>query len=98
MLTEIVDEYGLVIANDLYDEQTWNDKWTFKSSLGMKRQIDFILAGLDVHVCQSRAVDSLDLGSDHRAQHIEFPVLRTMLRDARILHALGKPLKAINKI
>ena len=58
-------------ANDLYDEQTWNDKWTFKSSLGIKRQIDFILAGLGIHVCQSRAVDSLDLGSDHRAVYAE---------------------------
>ena len=58
--------FNLQIAND-GGGFSLEEAYTFISSLGVKRQIDFVLHGPGFHVLHASAVDSLDLGSDHRA-------------------------------
>ena len=43
------------------------ESWTFRSSTGIKRQIDFILFSSELCCETAGPVDVLDLGSDHRA-------------------------------
>ena len=57
--------FGLCLAN----LEQLPENWTFRSSAGIKRQIDFILFSSDLCCETAGAVDVLDLGSDHRAAH-----------------------------
>ena len=43
------------------------DTWTFCSSMGIKRRIDFIASSRSLSLSSSSATNLLDLGSDHRA-------------------------------
>ena len=45
----------------------WDKTWTFESSLGYKRQLDYILASRSLVVGQNEASNNLDCGSDHRS-------------------------------
>ena len=73
-LDELAHEFGLEICNR-YGNCTCDYAWTFKSALGVKRRIDFILVDSSLRSHDSRAVDALDLGSDHRAVRtsIDYP-------------------------
>ena len=46
-----------------------NENWTFRSSLGVKRRIDFILCSSSFSLSSGCATNILDLNSDHRAVH-----------------------------
>lgn len=51
------------------------DSWTFRSSLGDLRRIDYILASFGLSADSSNAVWDVDLGSDHRAVKASFSFL-----------------------
>ena len=48
-------------------ETPWDSSWTFRSSLGHKQQLDYILTDMSLDVVSSHATEELDCGSDHRA-------------------------------
>jgi len=54
--------------------------WTFKSSLGQVRRIDFIFTSSYLHASTWNISEYLDLGSDHRAVFVELLVGRTPRR------------------
>ena len=58
----------MTVANDP-EHVAWDDTWTFQSSLGAWRQIDFIFLSPGLRPMCSSAVDTLCLGSDHRPVH-----------------------------
>ena len=66
MLKEIIDNHDLKVTNHPADLAP-DERWTFKSCLGDKRQIDYILCSASICSAAGRATDFLDLGSDHRA-------------------------------
>ena len=59
-------DFNLHIANEQEDD-SMNDKWTFESSSGVRRQLDFILVGPGFDTFTLHASSELDLGSDHRS-------------------------------
>ena len=67
----------LRIANELLDGADCSDIWTFESSMGVRRQLDFILASAKLPVIITEATRAIDMGSDHRAvkavYHITMP-------------------------
>ena len=65
MIREFSHMFGLCLANHEHLPATW----TFRSSTGIKRQLDFILFSSELCCESAGAVDVLDLGSDHRAVH-----------------------------
>jgi len=65
MIREFSYMFGLSLANPAHMPESW----TFRSSAGIKRQIDFILFSSQLCCETAGAVDVLDLGSDHRAVH-----------------------------
>ena len=52
------------------------DSWTFRSSLGYLRRIDFIFASSSLHSLAHGTSNHLDLGSDHRAVFVEFSITK----------------------
>ena len=56
----------LTVAN-VTEDLPFSDSWTFWSSLGHYRTIDYIFVSETVKVEESRATDDLDMGSEHRA-------------------------------
>ena len=63
--------------------------WTFQSTLGARRRLDYILASADLDSVAARAVDELCLGSDHRAVKASF-LMRAPLRNYRLKQKLRK--------
>lgn len=63
-LDNLISCFGLQISNDSMND--CENQWTFRSSLGVKRRIDFIMASKSLKVQQSYATNDIDLGSDHR--------------------------------
>ena len=59
--------FGLLITNDDDHHDPLEDTWTFCSSMGIKRRIDFIASSRSLCLLGSSATNLLDLGSDHRA-------------------------------
>ena len=59
--------FGLIITNDDDHHDQLVDTWTFCSSVGIKRRIDFIASSRSLCLLGSSATDLLNLGSDHRA-------------------------------
>eukprot|EP00959_Pyramimonas_sp_CCMP1952_P196041 4098844-Pyramimonas_sp.AAC.1 len=52
----------------------WELQWTFKSTLGHKRKIDYIVCSASLSLSGSAATNELDCGSDHRAVYAAFLV------------------------
>ena len=65
-LMNFVCELGLNLCN-VQEEQDFSSEWTFRSSLGRLRRIDYIVADDVLNVRSCYAIGNLDLGSDHRA-------------------------------
>ena len=63
---ELLCETDLEITNDPTDEELDNS-WTFRSSLGTKRVIDYCLVSNGMMTKASKPIDALNLRSDHRA-------------------------------
>ena len=64
-MTTFCAEHSLVISNGTGPADT-SENWTFRSRLGALRRIDYIVYGAGLSCLNSRAIDDLDLGSDHR--------------------------------
>ena len=74
-MTEFVDALGFDMNNYL-DRFGEEQRWTFESSLGVRRQIDFIMINADLYLLDVFATNSLNLGSDHRAVYVEVSIPR----------------------
>ena len=64
--------FGFTIANDDEHHSPAAETWTFCSSMGVKRRIDFILCSSSLPLAASHPSCLLDLGSDHRAVYARF--------------------------
>ncbi|CAE7565538.1 unnamed protein product [Symbiodinium natans] len=63
LLMQTAHMFSMVIAN----AEQEHDSWTFCSSMGVRRRLDFVLCSTGFDVTHGGATDLLDLGSDHRA-------------------------------
>ena len=75
-LENLSNTFGLQITNNCVND--CENHWTFSTSLGEKRRIDFIMASRSLTIKNSKATNEIDLGSDHRAVKALFE-----LRDTR---------------
>ena len=66
IMMELMGEFGLEACN-INDNLTVVEQWTFRSSLGRLRRLDYIIAEGSLSSREAGPVDFLDLGSDHRA-------------------------------
>ena len=82
LLNELADAYNMNITNGNTDNGT-DDSWTFCSSMGAKRRLDYILASSNLQVMSASPTGELDLGSDHRAVHTCFNLQRASIRKRR---------------
>ena len=64
-MKELCDQFHLHIFNGVGNAHS-NSNWTFRSSMGHLRRIDYILHTHGFHTDHVSASDLLDLGSDHR--------------------------------
>ena len=64
LLEQFAQEFGLCITNGTIPENI-ND-WTFRSSMGTKRRLDYVLASNCFSIKESGPSEILNLGSDHR--------------------------------
>ena len=64
-LAELQHSLSLNVLNDV--NTPWEEQWTFRSSLGDTRKIDFLLASTSIEYVGVHATSEIDLGSDHRA-------------------------------
>ena len=71
-ITALANAFGLIITNDDEHHSPSAEKWTFCSSMGVKRRIDFIFSSSSLPLATSQASCVLDLGSDHRAVYAKF--------------------------
>ena len=58
--------FGPIITNNDDHHDLLVDTWTFCSSLGIKRRIEFIVISISLCLLASNATDLLDLRSDQR--------------------------------
>ena len=70
-LNDLLSSFGLRVANpsSLLNRE---DTWTFQSSMGIRRCIDYILYSEFLVLNSSCASDDVQLGSDHRAVFADF--------------------------
>ena len=64
-LQSLVDSFALTITNNL--DIPWEMQWTFESSMGIKRKIDFVLISRSFELISGHASNEINLGSDHRS-------------------------------
>ena len=64
-MQDFCGQHNLFVANSEGDD-TDENVWTFKSSLGTLRRIDFILGSYGLQLENAAATRDIDLGSDHR--------------------------------
>ena len=72
MLKDLLHSFVFEIANGQSEMQNADDTWTFRSSAGIKRRIDFSLYSSHLCCFDGHARNDLDLGSDHRAVYAGF--------------------------
>ena len=60
-----MDSFALTITNNL--DIPWEMQWTFESSMGIKRKIDFVLISRSFELISGHASNEINLGSDHRS-------------------------------
>lgn len=68
LLHEFAAMFDLFVANS----DTSSANWTFSSSMGVRRRIDFILHSANLNLQDANASDDIDLGSDHRSVRATF--------------------------
>ena len=71
------------IANEIVDAMTTTDHRTFESSMGERRQIDFILSSARIPIIAVEATRAIDMGSDHRAVKCVFEIGIPIIRKKR---------------
>ena len=67
-LQNLVEAFSLRIAN--HSDADWDKQWTFRSNMGIKRKIDFVLVSKMIDIQTANASMEVDLGSDHRAVRV----------------------------
>lgn len=66
LLEQMCLAYGLAVLNR---DSRIQESWTFESSMGIRRRIDFLLCHVSLSVQSACTSCNFDLGSDHRAVH-----------------------------
>ena len=61
----VVDVFGLLTTN--LSDTPWDNQWTFKSNMGVRQNLDYILVSKSLQLIRGAASNLLDLGSDHRS-------------------------------
>ena len=61
----IVDGVGLLTTNE--SDTPWENQWTFESTVGVRRKLDYIMVSRSFQFVRSSASNQLNLESDHRA-------------------------------
>lgn len=82
-LKEFMHELGLIATNFDENEEEAEDKWTFRSSLGVRRVLDYVLVENSFDVKTAVAMDHFDLGSDHRAVQTQITLAGRRIRTRR---------------
>ena len=82
LLSEFASEFELHLCN-VNDNGREEDEWTFESTLGYRRRIDYILASHRLTANSCGATDDLCLASDHRAVRACFTIPRTTRAEKR---------------
>ena len=77
LLNDITREFKLQVVNDP-EKISFEDRWTFQSCLGTRRQIDYIFCSSKLAVKYGQSTCALDLGSDHRAVNSEIYCIRNL--------------------
>ena len=83
LLQEFTDELNIQITN-VQAGDDFDKIWTFRSSMGIRRRLDYILAGPALTVEHSFASGLLDLGSDHRSVFAELTLNTKTARTQQI--------------
>lgn len=78
-LHEFLCEFGVFAANG-----SEIDNWTFRSTLGATRVLDYMFVGGRAEISQANATNDLDLGSDHGAVLALYAFLEAILCSACI--------------
>ena len=82
LLTDTFGETGMTISN-LNEDFPLPEKWTFRSSLGILRQLDYIIAN-DSSICEEAGpIDYFDLGSDHRGVLAVYRIFQPLVINRR---------------
>ena len=74
-----LDEFACMWRLQVANYENHDNCWTFCSSLGVRRTIDYILHGMNVNILKCSISDALDLGSDHRAVFAQFSIPNQVL-------------------
>ena len=74
ILRELSAICHLRIANEIHGDMTIEDHWTFESSMGIRRQLDFILCSARIPLLSTHSDRAIDMGSDHRAVKCIFKI------------------------
>ena len=72
-LRSLIDGYGLQISNEAITLDA-SDAWTYEHPLHGRHQIDHIFASYALLIVDGKAVNDLDMGSDHRAVRMKMHV------------------------
>ena len=70
-MEDLCGQLNMRISNSSESAES-DSMWTFRSRLGMRCRIDYILVSSGLQIESTRAVEDIHLGSDHR-------VVRTIL-------------------
>jgi hypothetical protein len=101
LLYSLVDNFHLEIGNADTNHTKGMSTWTFCSSMGVKRRIDYILFSKQFSFMECHACDKFDLGSDHRAVYaqLSLPTCRHFKRKRYVQTKRGwKPELDENKV
>ena len=93
-MAEMASAFNLSIVNgdgNGRDEHSW----TFRSSLGQLRRIDFIFASTYIRKVTWDMSQYLDMGSDHRAVHVELDVGKGKRRQTKKANIIDARLESI---
>lgn len=67
-IRELQEEVGLDVTIDS-EHISFEHYWTFRSALGVKRQLDYCFIDASLGIMSNCATDALSLSSDHRGVH-----------------------------
>ena len=90
LLQDVVETVDLTITNDDDNHICNMDTWTFESSCGLRRRIDFIMCSQEMRFTSAYATCNLDLGSDLRAVTVSLDLGFQRSRDRKCFRCVNR--------
>ena len=90
LLQDVVETFDLIITNDDDNHICNMETWTFESSCGLRRRIDFIMCSQEMRFTSVHATCNLDLGSDHRAVTVSLDLGFRRRRDRKCFRCVKR--------